>query len=64
MARLSLSTSTSCRLDPRLFQKDSENFEFRTWGQSPPGDLAEEYKARFREAIARADIVGIHQRIE
>ena len=47
-------------LNSWLFLKDIENFELRTWGQSPPpGDLSEDYKVRFREAISRADIVGL-----
>ena len=47
-------------IDPGIFNEDSKNFERRTWGRSPPpGASAEEYKACFREAIAKADVIGI-----
>ena len=47
-------------IDPNLFERDIRNFELSAWGQSPPpAGLAEEYKTRFLEAIARADIVGV-----
>lgn len=45
-------------IEPFFFENDIRNFELSNWGVPPPEHVREDVITRFRQAVARCDVLG------